>query len=135
MVFEIQLFLLCKEDKNLIKDEINDRYGIEAKYNQIKTMSLEQVECKIDFETQNEVVQLVGKGLQYNKKPLTVWFNYSKHTKERALFENISDSKNEVTMVCSFSNNRTGYFREIFLKIIFEPKEKSSQNNLNETYC
>ena len=85
--FEIQIDMLGKEDQNLIKEEINEKYEIEVKNKQIKAMILDQIECTIEFETEREWLRLIGKGIQYNKIPVQIWFNYSKESKGRNLFQ------------------------------------------------
>jgi hypothetical protein len=117
--FNMEIQMLGKEDKQLIRNKIFEINNIEVNINQIKRKELNQMECTIQFEHTGDAYTLRGIVQDYNRNPLEVWFNYTSDCKEYKAFWNYLDRKNmeDLRILCLVSSSITENTKSIKIDI------------------
>ena len=97
----MKIQMLNNLDKQLIKNEILEKYDVIVNNNQIKSQIIDHMECEIEFEIDSETLNLKGTVQNYDRNPLEVWFNYKQDARENQLFQKFLIEKSSQNLMVS----------------------------------
>jgi hypothetical protein len=132
--FTMEIQMLSKKDKQLIKQRIFEMHNIEVDINQIKRQELDHMDCTIQFEHTGDAYTLKGTVQDFDRNPLEVWFNYTSVSEEYLAFESILKEKNieDLRVICQINSSIYNFSKNIKIDFTKNLTEKPESEDLEQ---